>query len=229
MDVSDAPVFSSAEIEAGRALFAREWHFVSAADSPPSLPAERGVEIAFAGRSNVGKSSLINALVGQGGLARTSNTPGRTQELLFFAADGTALKLVDMPGYGYAAAPKQKIKAWTGGPRLLAAPRQSCTRLRADRRASRHEGYRSTYPRRARRSGGEPSDRADQGGCHLADQAFGLLQQRNRRSSSARRLFPRSSSRGAAECNIELRATIARLIRTLALSDKPEFPRVNSA
>ena len=114
MDVSNAPVFSSAEIEAGRELFARGWHFVSAADQPSSLPAERGVEIAFAGRSNVGKSSLINALVGQGGLARTSNTPGRTQELLFFAADGTALKLVDMPGYGYAAAPKQKIKGWTG-------------------------------------------------------------------------------------------------------------------
>jgi GTP-binding protein len=114
VDVSNAPVFSSAEIEAGRALFAREWRFISAADQPSSLPAERGVEIAFAGRSNVGKSSLINALVGQSGLARTSNTPGRTQELLFFAADGTALKLVDMPGYGYAAAPKQKIKAWTG-------------------------------------------------------------------------------------------------------------------
>ena len=112
--MSNAPVFSSAEIEAGRELFARGWHFVSAADQPSSLPAERGVEIAFAGRSNVGKSSLINALVGQGSLARTSNTPGRTQELLFFAADGTALKLVDMPGYGYAAAPKQKIKGWTG-------------------------------------------------------------------------------------------------------------------
>ena len=114
MDVSNASVFSSAEVEAGRALFAREWRFISAADSPPSLPAARGVEIAFAGRSNVGKSSLINALVGQSGLARTSNTPGRTRELLFFAADDTALKLVDMPGYGYAAAPKQQIKAWTG-------------------------------------------------------------------------------------------------------------------
>jgi GTP-binding protein len=114
MAVSNASVFSSAEIEAGRALFAREWRFISAADSPTSLPAARGVEIAFAGRSNVGKSSLINALVGQSALARTSNTPGRTRELLFFVADNTALKLVDMPGYGYAAAPKQMIKAWTG-------------------------------------------------------------------------------------------------------------------
>ena len=72
----------------------------------------RGIEVAFAGRSNVGKSSLINALVGRKALARTSNTPGRTQELLFFGADHT-LTLVDMPGYGFAAAPKQKVKAWT--------------------------------------------------------------------------------------------------------------------
>jgi GTP-binding protein len=71
-----------------------------------------GVEIAFAGRSNVGKSSLINAVTGRNGLARTSNTPGRTQELVFFSA-GTALTLVDMPGYGYAAAPKLKVKEWT--------------------------------------------------------------------------------------------------------------------
>ena len=111
-DVSTASDFSSAEIEAGRRLFAREWRFVSAADSVSALPKMRGVEIAFAGRSNVGKSSLINALVGHGGLARTSNTPGRTQELLFFGSD-TALTLVDMPGYGFAAAPKEKIKAWT--------------------------------------------------------------------------------------------------------------------
>jgi GTP-binding protein len=110
--VSTASDFSSVEIEAGRRLFAREWRFVSAANAVPALPAMRGVEIAFAGRSNVGKSSLINALAGHKGLARTSNTPGRTQELLFFASN-TALTLVDMPGYGYASAPKEKIKAWT--------------------------------------------------------------------------------------------------------------------
>ena len=110
--VSTASEFSSAEIEAGRRLFARDWQFVYAAGSQAVLPAMRGVEIAFAGRSNVGKSSLINALTGRKALARTSNTPGRTRELLFFAAN-TSLTLVDMPGYGYAAAPKDKIKAWT--------------------------------------------------------------------------------------------------------------------
>jgi GTP-binding protein len=72
----------------------------------------RGLEIAFAGRSNVGKSSLINALTGRNGLVRVSHTPGRTQELVFFSGDPT-LALVDMPGYGYAEAPKQKVEAWT--------------------------------------------------------------------------------------------------------------------
>jgi GTP-binding protein len=97
---------------AGRRLFASEWHFIWAASSVSTLPAMRGDEIAFAGRSNVGKSSLINALTNRNGLARTSNTPGRTQELVFFAAD-EKLTLVDMPGYGYAAAPKPKVAAWT--------------------------------------------------------------------------------------------------------------------
>jgi GTP-binding protein len=104
--------FTTGEIGAGRRLFAPEWRFLSAAGSPSSLPAMKGDEIAFAGRSNVGKSSLINALTNRNGLARTSNTPGRTQELVFFAAD-EKLTVVDMPGYGFAAAPKPKVAAWT--------------------------------------------------------------------------------------------------------------------
>jgi len=105
--------FTRSEIEAGRKLFAAEWDFAAAAGTLERLPAMRGIEVAFAGRSNVGKSSLINALTGRKALARTSHTPGRTQELIYFAAD-TALRLVDMPGYGYAEAPKAKVAAWTG-------------------------------------------------------------------------------------------------------------------
>jgi GTP-binding protein len=104
--------FTRAEIETGRKLFAGDWQFVAAAGSPASLPPMKGVEIAFAGRSNVGKSSLINAVTGRKNLARISRTPGRTQELIFFSG-GDNLNIVDMPGYGYAAAAKSKIAAWT--------------------------------------------------------------------------------------------------------------------
>ena len=99
-------------IETGRKLFAGDWQFVWASPSIETLPPMAGLEVAFAGRSNVGKSSLINALTGRRALARTSHTPGRTQELIFFTGP-SQLTLIDMPGYGYAATSKAKVKAWT--------------------------------------------------------------------------------------------------------------------
>src|SRR5476651_2736479 len=110
--MTDQAEFTRAELETGRRLFAGEWRFVAAAGSYFSLPLMRGTEIAFSGRSNVGKSSLVNALTNRKALARTSRTPGRTQELIFFSG-GSTLNIVDMPGYGYAAAAKTKIASWT--------------------------------------------------------------------------------------------------------------------
>lgn len=121
--------------EKARLLFARPWAFAKGAVDLADLPPiEAGSEIAFAGRSNVGKSSLINAVLGQQGLARTSNTPGRTQELNYFVpavlnersrkterltsgapreAVDVGLSFVDMPGYGFAQAPKAQVEDWT--------------------------------------------------------------------------------------------------------------------
>ncbi|MEN8197090.1 MAG: ribosome biogenesis GTP-binding protein YihA/YsxC [Pseudomonadota bacterium] len=98
-------------LEAGRLLFARECTFVIGVARIDDLPADDLPEIAFAGRSNVGKSSLINALTGRKTLARTSNTPGRTQQLNFFDLGGR-LMIVDLPGYGYAKAPKGEVDRW---------------------------------------------------------------------------------------------------------------------
>ena len=98
--------------ETVRLLFARPWVFLKGCVRVSDLPADDLVEVAFAGRSNVGKSSLINALVGQSALARTSNTPGRTQELNLFAPQEGGMRLVDMPGYGFAKAPKPAVEKW---------------------------------------------------------------------------------------------------------------------
>ncbi len=111
--MSDERDDGAARLEAGRLLFANPARFVTASQSLTQLPPGEGPEVAFAGRSNVGKSSLINALTGHGSLARASGQPGRTRQLNFFTV-GERLTLVDMPGYGYAQAPKEVKRDWQG-------------------------------------------------------------------------------------------------------------------
>lgn len=105
------PIFDDEALEAGRVLFARQATFLMGAASIDGLPAPDLPEVAFAGRSNVGKSSLINALVGMKALARASNEPGRTREVNFFVLD-EKLRLVDLPGYGWAKASKTTVKSF---------------------------------------------------------------------------------------------------------------------
>lgn len=112
-NASESEAENAAHIEEARRIFAGPIQFLLSAPQLKFLPEPIVEEVAFAGRSNVGKSSLINALTGRNSLARTSNTPGRTQELNFFDI-GTPLRfrLVDMPGYGYAKAPKDVARQW---------------------------------------------------------------------------------------------------------------------
>lgn len=115
-DLASGPVDAEQEaarlIEAGRRLFAQDCVFLAGAANLEVMPPDGMPEVAFAGRSNVGKSSLVNALTGRKTLARTSDTPGRTQQLNFFDLGGR-LMLVDLPGYGYAQAPRHLVKQWT--------------------------------------------------------------------------------------------------------------------
>lgn len=104
---------SPIDLEAGRLLFAQDCRFLAGVDRVEALPPLGLPEVAFAGRSNVGKSSLVNALSGRLALARVSHTPGRTQQLNFYDL-GHRLLLVDMPGFGYARAAKRQIRGWTG-------------------------------------------------------------------------------------------------------------------
>lgn len=103
--------WDAAALKKGEQLFRKECDFATAASITSSLPPPTVGELAFAGRSNVGKSSLINALTGRKGLARASNTPGRTQQINFFDLGGL-IYIVDLPGYGYAKASKEKVHAW---------------------------------------------------------------------------------------------------------------------
>ena len=123
--LAEAP--DDASLEAGRKLFAGPCDFVKGVVAMSGLPPADRLEVCFAGRSNVGKSSLINALTGRNSLARASNTPGRTQEINYFAL-GDQRFLVDLPGYGYANAPVAVVEKWQKLLKSYLAGRQTLRR-----------------------------------------------------------------------------------------------------
>ncbi|MEC9044631.1 MAG: ribosome biogenesis GTP-binding protein YihA/YsxC [Pseudomonadota bacterium] len=125
---SEKPSFEKSQIEHGRHLFAQECQFFHGTDTLKNLPEASLPEVAFVGRSNVGKSSLINALTGRKSLARTSNTPGRTQQLNFFNL-GFKMIIVDLPGYGYARVSKTQVARWTKTMKLFLRGRAPLRRI----------------------------------------------------------------------------------------------------
>ena len=125
---SDAIRAAQERLEFGRWLFAQDCRFVAGAMNAQAVPAASSPEVAFSGRSNVGKSSLVNALTGRKTLARISVTPGRTRQLNFFLL-GERLMLVDLPGYGYASASKSEIEIWTALTRSYLKGRPSLRRV----------------------------------------------------------------------------------------------------
>jgi GTP-binding protein len=116
-------------LERGRKLFAGEWNFLKGVVAMDQLPPADRLEVCFAGRSNVGKSSLINSLTGRKALARTSNTPGRTQEINFFDLVAGPMYLVDLPGYGFAEAPRPVVEKWQALLRAYLAGRPTLRRV----------------------------------------------------------------------------------------------------
>ncbi len=124
----DGPASEEAAIEQGRRLFAQDCAFVAGAALPGAMPKADVPEVAFAGRSNVGKSRLVNALTGRQTLARISRAPGRTRQINFFLLGGR-VRLVDLPGYGYARAPRHEVEAWTGLVRAYLAARPNLRRV----------------------------------------------------------------------------------------------------
>ena len=197
--------FTAAEIDAGRKLFAADWQFAAAAGTAERLPPMKGIEVAVAGRSNVGKSSLINALTSRKALARTSHTPGRTQELIYFAAGAESpLRLVDMPGYGYADASKAKIAAWTALIHAYLAGRANLARVYVLVSISTMWNSRGFAILPGATNGGALS-----GGCRMLTYEVSGCPVPLRGSSSMK--VPKSSREGTGMP--ELRAAVARVVR----------------
>jgi GTP-binding protein EngB required for normal cell division len=183
-------IFTAREIEIGRKLFAGEFAFFAGADKPDALPKPNGIEVAFAGRSNVGKSSLINALTNRKALARVSITPGRTQQINFFQSSGP-LVLVDLPGYGFAKAAKERVKAWTGFVRVYLQKRANLGRVIVLVDA-RHGVKRRRDAGRIRQGRRELHDRAHEMRCRQGRRPAGADRGDAGRDRKASRGIPRS-------------------------------------